>query len=410
MNLTEKQRQRLFDKIVSLVETKYYDRTFGGHNWRQLAAAHRERIVTAQDPIQFEESVMELLGELGGGHLGLLSPRTKITPRSSINASFRRINTTQLGNRWVFQDVLPGGVAERAGVKSGDVLVALDRREVDASVAPAFPMNVRTPVTVDRNGSQRDLHLDLTTQRPKYRDNPYSEPDSAVASVVDSVGVLKVGLFPGKIGIDFANCISRLFDGSLRAVNRLLIDLRGNPGGGIGGLRIMSYLAAASLPVGYSIDRKTADRGYDKERLPRLNHIPRSKWEIPLLALKFFNKKSVVLQTEGLGDQPFHGRVGILVNEHSTSAAEMLAQFAKENTLATIIGTKTPGRLTSRSAFKIGDDYRLVLPVAAYQSWKGIRIEGKGIEPDVMVDWSFDAALTGHDSQLAHALRVVSDL
>ena len=51
-----------------------------------------------------------------------------------------------------------------------------------------------------------------------------------------------------------------------------------------------------------------------------------------------------------------------MVNEHSTSAAEMLAQFAKENTLATIIGTKTPGRLTSRSAFKVGRDYRLVLP------------------------------------------------
>ncbi|MFL6302742.1 MAG: S41 family peptidase, partial [Candidatus Sulfotelmatobacter sp.] len=404
------QRQQLFDKIVSLVETKYYDRTFAGHNWQQLAAAHRDRILAAQDPIQFEEKIMELLGELGGGHLGLLSPRTKITPRSSINASFRRINTNQLGNRWVFQDVLPGGVAERAEVKSGDVLVALDRREVDASVAPAFPMNVRTPITVDRNGSQHDLHLDLTTQRPKYRDNPYSEPDSAVASVLDNVGVLKVGLFPGRIGIDFANRISHVFDGSFRVVHRLLIDLRGNPGGGIGGLRIMSYLSPSSLPVGFSIDRKTADRGYDKEHLPRLNHIPRSKWEIPLLALKFFNKKSVVLQTEGLGTQPFHGRVGILVNEHSTSAAEMLAQFAKENTLATIIGTKTPGRLTSRSAFKIGNDYRLVLPVAAYQSWKGIRIEGKGIEPDVVVDWSFDAALTGHDSQLAHALQVVSDL
>jgi hypothetical protein len=55
----------------------------------------------------------------------------------------------------------------------------------------------------------------------------------------------------------------------------------------------------------------------------------------------------------------------------------MLTQFAKENNLATIIGAKTPGRLTSRSAFKIGHEYRLVLPIAAYQSWKGVRIEGK---------------------------------
>jgi len=30
------------------------------------------------------------------------------------------------------------------------------------------------------------------------------------------------------------------------------------------------------------------------------------------------------------------------------------------------------------------------LPFAAYQSWKSVRLEGKGIEPDVKVDWSFE--------------------
>jgi C-terminal processing protease CtpA/Prc len=115
-----------------------------------------------------------------------------------------------------------------------------------------------------------------------------------------------------------------------------------------------------------------------------------------------------VLETEGLGDQPFHQRVGILINEHSTSATEMLAQFAKENKLAIIIGTKTPGRLTSRSAFKIGHDYRLVLPIAAYQSWKGVCIEGKGVEPDVEVHWSFEDAIAGRDRQLDYALSLLA--
>jgi len=172
----------------------------------------------------------------------------------------------------------------------------------------------------------------------------------------------------------------------------------------------MSNLARSSIPIGFSIDRKTADRGFDKKRLLRLNHIPKIKWEIPLLFLQFFNKNSVVLETEGLGAQHFHGRVGVLVNEHSTSAAEMLAQFAKENALATIIGMKSPGRLTSRTAIKLDHGCRLVLPVAAYQSWKGMRIEGTGIEPDVQVDWSFQAATAGKDNQLEHALTVAKSL
>jgi carboxyl-terminal processing protease len=97
----------------------------------------------------------------------------------------------------------------------------------------------------------------------------------------------------------------------------------------------------------------------------------------------------------------------MLVNEHSTSAAEMLASSRRKNNLATIIGTKTPDRLTSRSAFKIGHDCRLVLPIAAYQSWKGVRIEGKGVEPDVEVHWLFEDAVAGRDRQLDYALGVV---
>jgi C-terminal processing protease CtpA/Prc len=40
--------------------------------------------------------------------------------------------------------------------------------------------------------------------------------------------------------------------------------------------------------------------------------------------------------TEGLGPQPFHGRIVVLINEHTHSAAEMVASFAKQNHHATI--------------------------------------------------------------------------
>jgi len=58
--------------------------------------------------------------------------------------------------------------------------------------------------------------------------------------------------------------------------------------------------------------------------------------------------------TEGSGPQRFHGRVIILVNEHTASAGEMVAAFAEENKLATIVGTKTPGRLLSGSTLGPG--------------------------------------------------------
>ena len=411
MTLTRSDRQNLLSKITTLVAQKYYDPAFGGKNWQQIVAKHTDSIVQADTVDGFEAAVTSMLQDLNSSGMGLLGPTTKITPRSAINASFRRVETATDGARWVFQDVLPGGVAARAGVRPGDALISANGIDVASAQPPAFPMGERIPIVVSRNGDRTEKRLDLATADPKYKDNPYSEPDSVTAGIAsDSVGTVKVSLFPGKIGIDFANHVDTVFREKIPNVKRLVIDLRGNPGGGIGGIQLMSYLTPSRVPIGYSLDRPTAERGYDKASLPRFGRVPKSKLEIPLLAIKFLGKKSVVLETSGLGKQSFHGRVVVLVNEHTTGAAEMLAQFVQENGLGTIVGSKTPGRLVSRSAFKIGHDYRIVIPIGAYVSWKGNRIEGKGITPDVPVDWSYEAALHGDDNQFSKAVQCAEDL
>jgi C-terminal processing protease CtpA/Prc len=114
--------------------------------------------------------------------------------------------------------------------------------------------------------------------------------------------------------------------------------------------------------------------------------------------------------TEGLGPQKFQGRVVILVNEHSASAAEMLAAFAQENRLGTIVGTKTAGRLLSGRAFHVGEGYMLGLPVAAYFTWNGALLEGIGVIPEVEAELSCDALRTGSDVQLQQAIEVVERL
>ena len=58
--------------------------------------------------------------------------------------------------------------------------------------------------------------------------------------------------------------ISNAIDTELKGVDALIIDLRGNPGGGTGGLRLMSLMTPDRLPIGYSLDRKLAESGYEK--------------------------------------------------------------------------------------------------------------------------------------------------
>jgi len=144
--------------------------------------------------------------------------------------------------------------------------------------------------------------------------------------------------------------------------------------------------------------------------LPRFDRIPDSKIEVPWLALRFAGKKSVVLVTEGLGARAFHDRVVVLVNEHTTCASEMVALFAREEAGAKIVGTATPGRLVTHTGFKIGHGFTLALPIAAYVSWKGTRVDGNGINPDLPVDWSYSDARNGGDSQLQSAVGVAKGL
>ena len=127
-------------------------------------------------------------------------------------------------------------------------------------------------------------------------------------------------MFPGAIGIDVAKDIDCGI-AALGGCSRLIVDLRGNTGGGIGGLRLMSYLTPGKLEVGYSLTRKRRERGYRREELTRFERIPSHKATLIWLAARYaFVEKSILVVTEGLGQRRFHGRVVLLVNEHTARA------------------------------------------------------------------------------------------
>jgi carboxyl-terminal processing protease len=407
MTIPHETRERILTRVQETVQAGYYAPDFHGKHWYEIVASHRPAVFDATTAEDFEREMNTMLADLDS-NMRLLGPNSKITARNAINASFHAVDVLgDSGRRWVFQDVAPGGVAQRCGVQPADVLLTMNGAPVAPPERPAFEMDRATKVEVLRGNERKQFDLDLKTPTPKYRDNPYSEPSVTGTMTPDRIAIVKISLFPGKIGIDFANALSSLFRGRLADAEGLVLDLRGNPGGGIGNLRLMSLFTPRRQPVGYSLDRATAEKGTPKERLPRLGKIPSQKWELIPLALRLGTKKSVVLETEGLGSRPFHGRIVILVNEHTTGAAEMVTLFAKENSLATIVGTATPGRLISRTGTKVGAGYQLVFPVAAYQSWSGTRIEGLGIEPDIRVPWSFEDAQRGEDTQLDRALEVL---
>ena len=127
----------------------------------------------------------------------------------------------------------------------------------------------------------------------------------------------------------------------------------------------MSHLTPDKLPIGYTVTRKRAETGYDKNALRKLDRLPTdlpNPLAIASMAVKFVGRdSSVVLVSEGLGPKRWHGRLVIITNEHTVSAGEMVAAFASENGLAKLVGTETAGRLIPGSGFRIGYGYMLVI-------------------------------------------------
>lgn len=419
--LTQDQRASVLGKLQLLVTQCFYDPALRGVDWDAAVAVHRDAILNAPDGEQFERELTALLGELKTSHVGIFRnnpPRG--TARALISASYSAF-PWRGEDRWIFQDVHEGGPAAVSGIRPGEVLLSVNGREFKPPEHPLFETGKTHTVAVVTSGMCHETRNLIVPLPPKKR---FQLPQVQAALVVskrldDAIGYLRISSFPGIAGVDVANAVSSAIQ-ELSPIERLIIDVRGNPGGGAGVLRAMSLLTPGRLPVGYSINRKQLRLVGQLDRFSVFDLIPPTTKELRVRGLMFLPYlkpllfgsllKPILLKTEGLGIQPFHKRVVLLADRHTASAAEMLVAFARENQLAVVVGETTPGRVLQGTAFAMGHGYRLALPIAVYHTAQEWVLEGHPIKPDIEVPFDPDIAREGQDLQFDRALAAVREL
>jgi C-terminal processing protease CtpA/Prc len=99
----------------------------------------------------------------------------------------------------------------------------------------------------------------------------------------------------------------------------------------------------------------------------------------------------------------FRGRTAVLIDHHTRSAGELLANSLKAARIGPLIGTTTAGHVLATQIEVVAGDHVLQLPVSRPEA-DGLVLEGKGVDPDMIVEQALPYS-AGADAVLEAALR-----
>ena len=264
--------------------------------------------------------------------------------------------------------VLDDSPAKKAGLKTGDIFVAVNGTSVAGETASGVADKVtgEAGTTVKLTMRRGSESLDFSITRAQISD------PSVRWSVSDDIGVLTISRFDDNTGSLARKAAKEFID---KGVKSVIVDLRNNGGG---------YLTAAQEVASLWLDNgKTVvtekSRGQVTETVKASGN--------PTLK----GKKSIVL-----------------VNGSSASASEIVAGALKDYQAATLVGEKTFGKGTVQKVINLSDDRILKVTVARWYTPQDRNITKEGIQPNQTVKMSQDDNNAGRDPQMVRAKELAS--
>lgn len=168
------------------------------------------------------------------------------------------------------------------------------------------------------------------------------------------------------------------------AYKNLIIDLRDNGGGGINAaFALAKYIVTEDLEVGYFPTNKLQYSGFEPELFKTLPAFqPKSTNEFGDELIK---SPGVKLIFKKPANPVFTGNIYVLTNGGTGSTCEPIVYALKNRKKATIIGENTAGAMLAAYPFVVSGKYMLMLPIADFYTYDGVRLDKVGVSPNIEV-------------------------
>lgn len=359
--------QKLFDKTWKVIYKDYYEPSLNHQDWYRWRTRYQGKIKTDDDARVAIDTMIASLNE----------PYTRFMPQkdfeeltTSITSKIYGIGVNIYSNSGKIEifNIIPSTPADFAGLKQGDIITAVDGKEING-------MNISEVAALVRGPENSVVELSILrdgkklTKKIKRKEIKIKNVKSSILD--NHIGYIQIISFMGgTTPNEFMEALE-----NTKNTDSIIIDLRGNTGGLLDNAVFIANMFIQQGEIVEIIYRN----GYKKS----IQANPEQK---------LLNKPVVVL-----------------VNGASASASEILSGALKDYHKAKLVGKKTFGKGLVQKVVPLPNKTGLNVTIARYLTPNGTDINKLGIKPDVEVGNEFDFYLNNKDDvQLNKAKEVLA--
>jgi len=358
----------ILDEILQILESDFVDADVVDAEYLHAAAI---------------DGIFEAVGD---PHSTYIDPDTYALSRDDFAGAFQGIGATvekpPESDYVIIVRPLPETPAEAAGVTAGDLILEVDGEDAFGWTTDEAVIRIRGPqgtpvelllkhgdgteelVTIVRDEIQISSVTAIPLlDRPVLRDSDGEE--------VTDIGYAFINQFTRRTPQELEQIIQEQLDAG---ISGLIIDVRLNPGGLLVETTQVADMFLDDGIIVIQVDRE----GNELVASAR----PGQLTEIPI----------VVLQ-----------------DEFSASGSELLAAALQENGRATVIGTNSFGKGTVNHVRELSNGGAVYVSIARWLTPDRNLIEGRGVTPDIVVEFTVEAIEAGRDTQAERAIDFLRD-